>query len=76
MPLPLCGPGRFSCVKVIESDISWDITALSESRSYVSVRLMMPRSKSLNTSNRISSLFVKEAILSVAALILVNVLKH
>ena len=52
MPPPLCGPGRFSCMKVIESDVSWDITAISESRSYVSVRQMMSRSKSLNTSSR------------------------
>ena len=51
MPPPLCGPGRFSCVKVSESDVSWDITALSESRSHVSVSQMMSRTKSLNTSS-------------------------
>ena len=52
IPHPLCEPGRFSCVKVSEPDVSLDITALSESRSYVSDRQMMSRSNSLNTSSR------------------------
>ena len=51
MPPPLCGLGRFSCVKVSECDVSWHITALSKSRSHVSGRQMMTRSKSLNTSS-------------------------